>query len=190
MWGQLVIDSLLRPRAAARKIMDMRLSGQALIEGVVLVSCAGTLAIYLAVNRVPALAESEFVSLSGSPLLATVLSVAEIAALAAVTWIGRRFGGTGDLSGAVALVVWYNLVAVILIAVLLVAYLLAPPLALMLLLAFFVWLIWAQVAFIAELHGFANALVVLAGLLLTMLAVFLAMNVVAMLVASAFRELG
>ena len=139
----------------------------------------------------PALAGGEFGDLTGSPLLATVLNVVQIAAMAAAAvWVGRRFGGTGELSGAVALVVWYNFVSMILVAALLGAYLLAPSLALVLGLAFCFWLVWAPVSFVAELHGFANALVVLAGLLLTMLALFLAMNVVAMLVASAFRELG
>jgi hypothetical protein len=76
----------------------------------------------------------------------------------------------------------------LLVAVLLFAFMLAPPLALPLGLAFCFWLIWAPVAFIAELHGFANALVVLAGLLLTMLALFFAMNIVAMLVVSLFGE--
>jgi Yip1-like protein len=191
MWGQLVIDSLLRPRAAARRILGMPLSALSLVEAAVLVSCGGTLVIYLAAHEVPALAGGEFGDLTGSPFLATVLNVVQIVAIAAAAvWVGRRFGGTGELSGAVALVVWYNFVSMILVAALLGAYLLAPLLALVLGLAFCFWLVWAPVSFVAELHGFANALVVLAGLLLTMLALFLAMNVVAMLVASAFREFG
>jgi hypothetical protein len=187
MWGQLVIDSLLKPRVAARRILGMRLSARSLVEAAVLVSCAGTLVIYLVMRQVPALAQLG--GLGGGPLLATALNVVQIALMAAAaTWVGRRFGGTGMLSGAVALVVWYNLVSMILVAVLLFAFMLAPPLALPLGLAFCFWLIWAPVAFIAELHGFANALVVLAGLLLTMLALFFAMNIVAMLVVSLFGE--
>jgi hypothetical protein len=187
MWGQLVIDSLLKPRLAARRILGLPLSAQSLVEGAVLVSCAGTLVIYLVVQMVPALRGGEFGDLTGSPLMATVLNVIQIAAMAAAaTWVGRRFGGTGMLSGAIALVVWYNLVSMLLVAALLFAYLLSPLLALPLGLAFCVWLVWAPVAFIAELHGFANLLVVLAGLLLTLLAIYLTVNGTAMLVASAF----
>ena len=191
MWGRLVIDSLVRPRTAARQVLAVPLPPASLVEGAVLVSCAGTLVIYLAAARIPELAGGEFAGLTGSPLLATVLNIVQIAVMAvAATWVGRRFGGTGTLSGAFLLVVWYNFVSMILVAVLLLAYLLLPPFALFLGLAFCFWLVWAPVSFITELHGFANALVVLAGLLLTVLALFFAINVVAMLLAAAFGELG
>jgi hypothetical protein len=157
----------------------------------VLVSCAGTLVIHLAAQKVPELQQGEFSGLTDSPLLATFLNVVQIGVMAAAaTWVGRRFGGTGELSGALALVVWYNLVSLLLVAALFGAYLVAAPLALVLGLAFIYWLVWAPVCFLAELHGFSNALVVLAGLLLTMLALFFAINVVAMLFVSAFQELG
>jgi hypothetical protein len=191
MWREIIFDSLLRPRTAARRVIDARVPTPQLVEGAILVSCAGTLVIHLAAQKVPALAEGELAGLTGSPLLSTVLNVVQIAAMAvAATWVGRRFGGTGMLSGAVALVVWYNFVSMILVAVLLGAFLLAPPLALLLGLAFCIWLVWAPVAFIAELHGFASALVVLAGLLLTLLAFFFVMNVAATLLVPAVRELG
>ena len=69
MWGRLVIDSLVRPRAAARRILAVPLPPASLAEGAVLVSCAGTLVIYLAAARIPELAAGEFAGLTGSPLL-------------------------------------------------------------------------------------------------------------------------
>ncbi|HET9068448.1 MAG TPA: YIP1 family protein [Amaricoccus sp.] len=191
MLGQLLVDSLLRPRRAAGRILSLPLSAQSLLEAAVLVSCTGTLVIHLAAQRIPELQQGEFASLTESPLMATFLNVVQIAIMAvAATWVGRRFGGTGEFHGAFALVVWYNLVSILLVAALFGAYLLAAPIALALGIAFCVWLIWAPVSFLAELHGFRNALVVLAGLLLTLLALFFALNVVAMLIAAAFQEVG
>ena len=191
MLARLLIDSLLRPHIAARRILDLPLSGRTLLEAAVLVSCAGTLVIHVAAQNVPELQQGELAGLTDSPLMATFLNVVQIALMAlAATWVGQRFGGAGQFPGAFALVVWYNLVSMLLVAVLFGAYLLAAPLALLLGLAFCFWLVWAPVTFLAELHGFRNALVVLAGLLLTLLALFFAINVAAMLLVAAFQELG
>ncbi|HRO10153.1 YIP1 family protein [Amaricoccus sp.] len=190
MWGQLLIDSLIRPRAAGRRILGLQLSGQSLVEAAVLVSCVGTLVIHFAAEKVPEL-QGEFAGLTGSPLLATFLNVVQLGLMAlAATWVGRRFGGTGELPGALALVIWYNFVAMLLVALLFGAYLIAPVIALPLGIAFIGWLVWAPVCFIAELHGFANPLVVLAGLVLTMLVLFFAVNFVAMLLIAAFGGIG
>ena len=78
----------------------MPLPAQSLVEAAVLVSCAGTLVIYLAARKVPALAGGEFGDLTGSPLLATVLNVVQIVAMAAADRrVGRRFGGTWGAVG-------------------------------------------------------------------------------------------
>ena len=191
MWGQLVIDSVLRPRVAARHLLAMPLPGAAIVQAAVLVSCAGTMLVYLGAQAIPALAGSEIASLSNSPLLASLLNVLQIFVMAGVAArVGRLFGGTGTLSGAIALVTWYNLVSMILVAVLLLAFLLSAPLAFVLGIAFCFWLVWAPTVFLSELHGFASALVVFAGLLVTLLALYLALNVVAMLLSGLSPEMG
>ena len=177
MWGRLVIDSLLRPREAARRLFALGLSFEQLAQGAVLVSCAGTVLIYAAGRLLPAPANADFAQMAGAPLLTAVLSLVELAVLVAlVTRVGRFFGGVGDMLGGFALVVWLNVVILILLALVLLTALVVPPLAVLIALAMLFWMLWAPAQFVAELHGFQNAVVVLAGMVLAMLVLFLALN--------------
>lgn len=177
MWGRLVIDSLLRPREAARRLFALGLGFEQLAQGAVLVACAGTVLVYAAGRLLPAPAGADFAQMASAPLFTAVISLVELAVLVAlVTRVGRFFGGTGDMLGGFALVVWLNVVVLILLALVLMAALVVPPLALLMALAILVWMIWAPAQFVAELHGFRNAVVVLAGMVLAMLVLFIALN--------------
>ena len=177
MLGRLVIDSVLRPREAARRLFALGLSFEQLAQGAVLVACAGTVLVYAAGRLLPAPAGADFAQMASAPLLTAALSLVELAVLVAlVTRVGRFFGGVGDMLGGFALVVWLNVVVLILLALVLLTALLVPPLAVLLALAILVWMLWAPAQFVAELHGFQNAVVVLAGMVLAMLVLFLALN--------------
>ena len=177
MLGRLVIDSVLRPREAARRLFALGLSFEQLAQGALLVSCAGTVLVYAAGRLLPTTTGADFAQMASAPLLTAALSLVELAVLVAlVTRVGRFFGGAGDMLGGFALVVWLNVVVLILLALVLLTALLVPPLALLMALAILVWMLWAPAQFVAELHGFQNAVVVLAGMVLAMLVLFLALN--------------
>ena len=172
MWGQLVIDSLLRPRRAAREALDAGLPVNRLLEAAVLVSCVGMLLGYAALQLSPGAIDVTAAVLS-NPLLGTLAQLVIMAVIVVLTVrIGRFFGGTGDFSGALTLVVWLNTMMVLVQAVQLVALVLIPPLAAILAIVTILWAFWAYASFVAELHGFRNAAMVLGGVVVTAIVLF------------------
>lgn len=101
--------------------------------------------------------------------------------------VGRWCGGRGNLSDAVLIVVWLQLV---LVATQMLFFVAIPPLAAMLkisLVATFLWLLtnvmiflWLLTNFLAELHGFRSTARVLGGVLLTFVAMMLVMTMLLM----------
>lgn len=188
-WGDLIRDSLVRPRAAARHILDLGLGREVLVPAALLVACLGTFVAYLAARVVPAPEGAQFAEFVASPVLATAMNLAQLAVMCwLAAWVGRLFGGQGTLAGAAALVIWYDLLSLLLVAALLLSIFLLPPLGFLLGLGFIVWLIWAPTAFLAELHGFRNGLVVFAGLVLAMVALLFLMTLVQHLLGVAPTE--
>ena len=53
MWGELLIDSLKRPRAAARRVLDAGIPTPQLVEAAVLVAVVGVVLGYLALRLSP-----------------------------------------------------------------------------------------------------------------------------------------
>ncbi len=173
MWRQLLIDSVTRPRVAARRILDLRLPVTELIEAAVLVSVSGVVLGYLALLLSPGALDVVSASVIHNPLLGAgaQLVVMAVAVLLTVR-IGRLFGGKGDTYGALALVVWLNAVMVIVQAAQLLALALLPPLATILAVATILWALWAYANFVAELHGFQNPFIVLGAVILTVIVLF------------------
>ena len=68
--------------------------------------------------------------------------------------------------------VWLNAMMVLVQVVQLVALALFPPLAALLAIVTILWAFWAYANFVAELHGFRNALIVLGGVVLTAMVLF------------------
>lgn len=174
MWVQLVIDTLVRPRGAARQLLGLDLALGILVQAAVLTACLAMVLGYAAVQlSPPGTSDAVSEALIGQPLRGAALQLVMMAAAAGLTArIGRLFGGTGSLRGALALVVWLNMMMVILQVVQLAALLFWPPLAVLIALGTLFWALWAFVSFVAELHGFGNALLVLAGTVLTLIVLF------------------
>lgn len=166
MWGELITDSFLRPRAAARKVLGRMPAVPVLCEAAVLVIALGMVLGYAALRMAPDAIDSVSATVLHAPLLGAVVQLAVMAfVVLLIVRIGRLFGGTGGLHGALALVVWLNAMMVLLQAVQLVALAVLPVVAAMIAIVSIVWVLYAFACFIAELHGFRNAAVVLAGVL-------------------------
>jgi hypothetical protein len=191
MWGELVIDSVRRPRLAARRILDAGLPDATVIEAAVLVTCAGIVLGYLALRATPDGIDMVSRAILANPLLG---AAAQLAAMAVVVFltvrIGRLFGGRGELWGAAALVVWLNAMLVLVQAGQLVALALLPPVAAILAVAATIWALGAYANFIAELHGFQNPVIVLGAVVLTGLMLFFATAMLLAILGLTPREVG
>jgi hypothetical protein len=181
MWGELVIDSLIRPRAAARRVLALGVPLAELLQAAVLVTCAGMVLGYLALRASPGAIDAISAAVLASPLVGAAVQLGVLALIVVLTTrIGRLFGGGGDLLGALALIVWLNVMMLLIQVVQLVTLVVVPPLASVLAVITLVWLVWAFANFVTELHGFQNPLLVLGGTVLTMIVLFFT---VAMLLA-------
>lgn len=98
-------------------------------------------------------------------LLAGMLLATIVFGSWALTAIGKRMGGTGQLEEAATLLVYLNMIAVGLNLAILVSMIIMPALSLVLGFAAFTMLIWLSVQFTDVLHGFGSLLKA-AGLLL------------------------
>ena len=175
MWRQLMIDTLVRPREAARQVLGAGIEQGALLEGAIGVTCAGVVLAYIAARTTPGGIDAVSAVLLGNPLLGAAVELAALGVIAFLTdRIGRLFGGTGGFYGALTLVVWLNAMMVLLQTGQLVALALLPPLAVVLALAALLWGLWAFANFVAELHGFQNPAMVLGGVVLTAVVLFFA----------------
>lgn len=168
MWGELIADSFLRPRAAARRVLGLDLPMPFLLEAAVLVTTVGMVLGYAAFSLAPEAIDQVSATVLASPLLGAAMQLAVMAVVVGLTMrVGRLFGGTGGVQGALAIVVWLNAMMVLLQAAQLVSLVVLPPLAAVVAIISIVWVLYAFACFVAELHGFRNAAVVLAGVLAT-----------------------
>lgn len=173
MWGELLIDSLKRPRVAARRILDARVPAPRLLEAAVLVAVTGVVLGYLALLLSPGALDVVSAAVIHNPLLGAAAQLAVMAVAVFLTVrIGRLFGGKGSTEGALALVVWLNAVMVVVQLAQLAALAVLPPLATILAIATIFWALWAFANFVAELHGFQNPFIVLAVVILTTIVFF------------------
>lgn len=168
----LLQQALTEPRAAARKVIALRLPLGTAVLGLlatsVLAALLGVLT-YLAsgMQDDPAMAR-----VFASPFALALIQIAVQAVAAVLIWaVGRQFGGAGRLADAVALVALMEAVLLVAQALQLlligVVPLLAEGLGLMAM-GLFLWLL---TVFTAELHGFRALGAVFAGIVLTALAV-------------------
>ena len=178
MLGALIRDSLSRPRAAMRVVLDFGMPAAILWQVLVLIAVLGDLVVWggLAVT-----AEGRALLASNAlpgPIVLGALQLGLLAAMAfGIDRIGRAFGGRGGFAGAVAVVVWLQIVMFALQLGQLVLYLLAPPVADLLGLALFAVMFWLLANFIAELHGFRRIGTVFAGVVLTLIAAVILLSI-------------
>lgn len=189
MWGDLVIESLLSPRRAARRLLDLPIPAAAVAEAAAAIACLGVVLGYAALRLAGGQVDPVTSAALRTPLLGAAVQLGAMAGIAFLTWwLGARFGGKGDALGAAKAVVWLNAVTLCIQAVQLAALVLSPPLASAIALAALLWLFWAFANFTAELHDFASPFVVLGVAVLT--AVGLAIGFMALASLTGFTPEG
>jgi hypothetical protein len=162
MWRQLVIESLVSPRAAARRVLADRFDPATLLQAAVAVTCTGLVLGFVAMQLTGGAVDPVSAAVLGSPLMGALAQLGVMALAAFLTFrVGRLFGGSGDFWGAAQVVVWLNAITLAIQAVQLVALALAPPIAGLIAVGTLFWLLWAYATFVTELHGFRSAAMVL-----------------------------
>jgi hypothetical protein len=169
--------SVTRPREAAAAILALRLPRPVLWQ-------AGALAVVLSAVMTELMAR-----LPGggapNPVFAVLttpfaLALAQAAALwltaVAMHRIGRAAGGTGDFDGALALVVWLQLVMLAVQLAVLAAVVLLPVLGALASMGSVVLFFWMLTRFVQALHGFRSPGLVLFGIFGAMLGIVVALT--------------
>ena len=172
-WRQLVSDSLVRPRAAARAVIALGLPPSLTVQAALAVTSAAVVLSFLVVRLAPGEVDQVSAAISTNPLIGAAIQFAAILVVAFLTArIGALFGGKGSLGAALALVVWLNAMLLVIQIAQLALMLLVPPLAAFVAIFAVVWALWAFSNFVTELHGFQNPLFVLGGVILSMIVLF------------------
>ncbi|CAN5705726.1 Yip1 family protein [soil metagenome] len=178
-WRKLVSQSLIQPRAAARSLMALGLPLGLLVQAAAAVTALAILLSYLALAATPDGVDAVSRAIVESPLIGAAIQFGVILVVGYFTfYIGRLFGGTGNLGAALALVVWLNAMLLFIQIVQLAILFVVPPLASLVAVVTVFWALWAFANFVTELHGFQNALLVLGGVLLSMFVLFFGLAMV------------
>jgi hypothetical protein len=190
MWLQIAIDSFTHPREAARRLLDMNIPSELVLQAGVAATCSAMVLAFVSVLLTPGTVDPISAALISRPLATAVAQFAIMIIAALVTsFAGRMFGGQGGFWGALTLIVWLNILMVAVQAVQIISILVFPPLAAMLALATLFWALWAFTAFVSVLHGFTNPMFVLGGVLLTSLVFFFALAMVLAMLGFVPQEL-
>lgn len=180
MWGEILIDSILRPRLAARRLYALPVPPGTVVEAAGAVACLGILLGYAALVMTGGGVDPVSAAALAVPLVGAAVQIAVMAGIAFLTWwLGARFGGRGDALGAAKAVVWLNVVMLAFQAAQLILLPIVPPLAAFIAVATLFWLFWAYANFTAELHGFASPFMVLGVAVLTAVGLALAFAAIA-----------
>ncbi|MSU89957.1 hypothetical protein GE300_10085 [Rhodobacteraceae bacterium 2CG4] len=171
---QLFRESLVLPRSAARRILNLAPPPRAALSVALLAIIVSTLFGAAARLVLPPATNPLAEALLDAPLLATALQFGIYLVMAAlVAGLGRLAGGRGDLPGALALMAWIQAMLTVLQVGQTAALLLLPALGNVAGVAVMLWFFYALSAFVAELHGFGNVLKVLGGVFISFIAVLL-----------------
>ncbi len=184
---RLGITTITAPRAAARELLESRLTMEARLVAAALIVVLSAIVSQL-IFGISTDIEIDGENLRGwvywvrTPFGATALEAGMLAFLVLVTvLVGRLFGGKGSFDGAILLVTWLQALALVFQAAFWVMDLVSRNLgaagantgSIRFTVTFLVlaYMFWVYVNFVTELHGFNSAVKVLAGTVLTVLAI-------------------
>lgn len=192
MIPDLIRHTLRDPRSAARRIIEMRLPVGAMWEALFLVIVLSVITAQVSAILAGGYSEEASEILPGfffSPIhMGFIQGVLMVLMVLATYRIGRAFGGHGDLSGAVSLVVWLQFLMVCLQVAQGIAILTVPFLSGILGIAGVIAFFYLLTQFICELHGFERPGMVFAGIIGTMFAVIIVMSVLLGLLGIGYVE--
>ena len=191
LWRDLVVETVTRPRAAARRLIEMRVPGIRLVEAALVISCLGILFAFATMKIGGGLIDPVSARLLSMPFLAAALEFGMMLLMSWVTWkVGALFGGAGSLGSAATLVVWLNGLLLLVQLAQLLALGFLPALAAALSLIGMALALWIFANFVTELHGFGNPLMVMGGIVLTGLVLLIALGLLFAILGLTPQEVG
>jgi hypothetical protein len=149
---KLAVDSIGQPREVAHLLLAMRPSNTVLMEAFALMVTLNAVLFSLSVLAFPS--EVELPVLFKWPFLfAAIQALVLGGTIAALTWTGRLFGGTGRIEDIAVLLIWMQALRVAVQAVMLVLSAVAPAASALLALGASGVGIWILLNFLDEAHG-------------------------------------
>ena len=176
----LLRDTFGDPRAGMRRVLNLGLPRSISIEALVLTAVISAVLSEISLYLAPMPDGAQMMrSIAGGPISVVMMQIGLLVIVAlGVHRIGRAMGGVGDLTGALLVVVWVQVVMIVLQLVQIIALVLVPPLATMIGLASIGVFFWMITNFVTELHGFERRVKVFAVILAGFIALVLALSVV------------
>ncbi len=158
-------ETLRAPRAGVRRLLELGLPMEARWLGLILVTVLAVMVTRVSLLMLPPGDGPGFLAIVANPFFGVpAQAVSLVVTAAAITGIGRFFGGLGGFADALLVIVWVEFLMTVTQLAELAVMLVVPPLGAVLGLAVLVFFVWLVVNAIAELHGFDNLLMVFLGL--------------------------
>ncbi len=175
--------SVQAPRAGARTLLSLGVPLPARTAGLLLVAVGSAILMHLGFLLLPLTTDPLTQFMLQSPIRTAAIQWLILAAsVLLIHRIGQAWGGRGSLSDTLLVVVWLQVIMLAVQLAQLLVLVIAAPLAGIVNLAGLVLFFWLITGFIAELHGFARAWAVLAGLIIASFGVALVIAVGLMLI--------
>ncbi|MEQ8897729.1 MAG: YIP1 family protein [Roseovarius sp.] len=156
--------TLTNPRQAGAHVIDMGFPMQGLWVALMLVSVLLSLLVSAVFHftPVPPGEMGQLIEMSPAyhtPLLFALLNWAQaLISVFVLHWVGRSFGGQGELADILAVMIWLQVVSLVLAVVLFLLGLILPLVGGLLMIAAFFWGLWATIALIAAANRFDSLL--------------------------------
>jgi hypothetical protein len=190
-WYTLAGETVTRPRAAARRLIDLRLPATPLVQAALAITCLGILLAYFTTRIGGAMVDPISARLLATPVMAAGVEFALMLVVCWLTWkVGALFGGKGALGGAASLVIWLNGLLLVVQVAQLVALAFLPALAAALALVGVGLAFWIFANFVTELHDFENPLMVMGAIVLTGLVLLIALGLLFAILGLTPHEVG
>ena len=169
---QLARQSVEDPRAGMRAVLQQGVPVPARTAGLLLMAVASALLMHLGSVFLPPPVDPLTQFMMHSPIRTAVIQWLILAgSVLLIHRIGRAWGGRGNFADTLLTVVWLQVILLGVQMLQIVALALLPPFAPIVNIGGLVLFFWLISGFVAELHGFASRWAVLAGILVTSIAV-------------------
>lgn len=181
--GDLVGKSISRPDEAAHEVLGLNLGRNTLFQALLLVTAVSVLLVVVLDGSMISLPFGPDQIVEVTPFhYGTILFAALLLLSFAIHFTGAAMGGRGLYNGALATVVWLEVLAIALRSVQTVLILLSPPIAVVFSLVGVAVLIWCLLNFINVLHGFDSLGKAAATLLLGVFGILVGTSVILSLI--------
>lgn len=177
--------TLSNPRQGLRAVLSLPLTPAERMGLMVTMAILNVLAAQVFARQLPELPNPAMALIMDQPIVFALMQLFGLILLAGlVQGVGRLFGGRGDAAGAQIAVLWLHVLFLILQLAQIITMAVVPPLTPLLSLATLGVALWVFPQFVAEVHGFRSAGLTALGILATVLAIFLLLNLAVALIAS------